>query len=180
MKIAITGLAGSGKDTAAEMLQRILGNAKLFALADLPKQITSDELGIPLINFTDRELKDSPYMDMPNFDGKYTPRQILLGHWDDLFEENGDDYSLMLNIDAMDNIEDGYAYVIISDIRFPIELNWVKQENILLFNIKRDVDDVVDSHISEMENDEGITIFNDGSLEDLYNKLVEGVIKYVA
>ena len=119
-------------------------------------------------------------MDMPNFDGRYTPREILLHHWDGLFEEHGDDYSLMLNIDAMDNIEDGYAYVIISDIRFPIELNWVKQENILLFNIKRDVDDVVDSHISEMENDEGITIFNDGSLEDLYNKLVEGVIKYVA
>ena len=167
MIIALTGLAGSGKDTAAEIIAEIV-DGFVVALADLPKDMASRHFRIPVYYFHDRELKDRIYA----AEGR-TPRDLLVGWWDRLFFEHGDDYSLRMNIKKIDEILNYEKHVIVSDIRYPIEFDWVKKENILLLNIQRnDVESTIDHH-TESGSDKGIIVDNNGTIEDLRNTLIE-------
>ena len=91
MIIALTGLAGSGKDTAAEIIADIIGGAAIVALADLPKEMAAKHFDIPIQYFYDRELKDTPLSSSGQ-----SPREMLVRWWDELFEEHGSDYSLQM------------------------------------------------------------------------------------
>jgi len=161
MIIALTGLAGSGKDTAAEMIAEILGGAAIIALADLPKEMASEAFGIPLNWFHDRDLKDSP---IESYDGK-SPRELLVEWWDGLFEEHGPDYSLRMNIKKINDIDE--KNIIISDIRYPIEFDWIDNEGITLLNIQRDAVEKTIDHVTESGTMKGYAVDNNGSIEDL-------------
>lgn len=181
MIIALTGLAGSGKDTAAEIISEILGEAPIIALADLPKDMAARHFNLPKIMFYDRKFKDSK-MITKNSDGGYdytytghgniTPRKLLVDWWDELFEEQGDDYSLQMNIRKINEILDYEKYVIISDIRYPIEFDWIEQNDITLLNIQRDVESTID-HVTESGTMKGIMVDNNGTIEELKSTLID-------
>jgi len=173
MIIALTGLAGSGKDTAAEMIAEILGGAAIIALADLPKEMAAKHFDMPKSMFYDRKFKDST-MIIPHEDGyRYTytghgditPRELLVSWWDELFEEHGPDYSLRMNIKKINDIDE--KNIIISDIRYPIEFDWIDNEGITLLNIQRDAVEKTIDHVTESGTMKGYAVDNNGSIEDL-------------
>lgn len=168
MIIALTGLAGSGKDTAAEMVAEILGGAAIVALADLPKEMAARHFKLPIHYFNDRDLKDTP---LPAT-GK-SPRAMLVGWWDEQFEEHGDDLTLQLNVRKINEIMHTEKNVVISDIRYPIEFEWLENECITLLNIQRDnVNQTID-HITEAGSQKGYMVDNNGTIEDLKGTLTD-------
>ncbi len=168
MIIALTGLAMSGKDTTAEIIAEILGGAAIIALADLPKEMAAKHFGIPIAMFYDREHKDIP---KAVFGGK-SPRELLVSWWDELFEQHGADYSLQMNIKKINEISKLEKCVIISDIRYPIEFDWIENEDITLLNIQRDVESTID-HVTESGSAKGHLVDNNGTIDDLRNTLTE-------
>jgi|APSaa5957512535_1039671.scaffolds.fasta_scaffold02413_22 thymidylate kinase len=165
--IALTGLAESGKDTVADMMVDELENAIVVALADTPKQMAAKHFNIPINYFYDRDLKDTSYNNGPS------PRHLLVTWFDELFNEHGPSYSLEMNIKRIQSMDKDW--VIISDIRYPIEFDWVSTENIPLFNIHRNnIQKTIDHHTETSSND-GVVINNNGSLENLRNNVKTAV-----
>ena len=173
MIVALTGLAGSGKDTAAVMIKEIFHNSITVALADTPKEMASKHFNLPIEYFYKRDLKDTPLVST----GK-SPRDMLVSWFDELFEEHGDDYSLQMNIKKINTLLERYDCVIISDIRYPIEFAWLEENGITLLNIKRDVEKTID-HQTESDTDKGIIIDNNGTMEELKQTLWKFLADYV-
>jgi len=164
MIIALTGLAGSGKDTAAEMIAKHLGDATIIALADTPKEMAAEHFGLPIEYFYNRDLKDAPLLE-----GK-SPREMMVNWFDKLFAKYGENYTLQMNIRKISEMKE--KYVIVSDIRYPSEFKWVESEGIPLINIHREgVDETID-HKTEQATDLGVVVRNDGTIEDLRGKIV--------
>jgi len=160
--VALTGLAGVGKDTAAEIVAEILGGAAIMALADLPKEMAAVHFDIPVHYFHDRDLKDTPL----SATGK-SPRSMLVGMWDELFEERGKDFTLQLNLRKMNDILRTEKNLVISDVRYPIEFDWVDNECITLLNIQRDNITKTIDHVTEAGTLKGFPVDNNGTIDDL-------------
>lgn len=170
MIVALTGLAGSGKDTAAIIIAEIVGGAAIIALADLPKEMAAKHFKLPIHYFNDRDLKDTPL----SATGK-SPREMLVGWWDELFEEHGSDYSLQMNIKKLNDIDE--KNIIITDIRYPIEFDWIENECITLLNIQRaDVAKTID-HVTESGTMKGYAVDNNGTIEDLRDTLTDMLVR---
>jgi hypothetical protein len=169
--IALTGLAGSGKDTAAEIIADIIGGAAIVALADLPKEMAAKHFDIPIQYFYDRELKDTPLSSSGQ-----SPREMLVRWWDELFEEHGSDYSLQMNIEKLNDITEDN--VIITDIRYPIEFDWIEQEYITLLNIQRNNVTKTIDHVTESGTLKGYAVDNNGTIEDLRDTLTDMLIRF--
>ena len=118
---------------------------------------------MPINWFYDRDIKDA---------GDPSPRQQLVEWWDELFEEHGDDYSLQMNIKKINEILDYEKYVIISDIRYPVEFDWIEQNDITLLNIQRDVEATID-HVTESGTTKGIMVDNNGTIEELKSTIID-------
>lgn len=166
MIIALTGLAGSGKDTAAQLMSDILGGAALVALADGPKELAAEHFNVPVEYFHNRDIKDTILSETG-----MSPRNMMVSWFDDLFSKHGEDYTLLANKAKIQSIHQVEKYVIITDVRYPIEFEWIKEQHIPLFNIKRkDVESTID-HITEQGSSKGIIIDNDGTIDDLKREL---------
>jgi hypothetical protein len=171
MIVAFTGAAGSGKDTAASMLSEFLpGTTTIMGMADLPKIMASNHFNVDVNIFSDRNVKD---VKIPEFN--LSPRELLVQWWDGLFELHGYDYSLCMNISKIQKITTDN--VIITDIRYPIEFDWVKSDNIPLINIKRNVDKVLGNHVTEQQCSIGHIVNNNSTLSNLRLNMKE-FIKY--
>lgn len=69
---------------------------------------------------------------------------------------------------------DGLESVVISDVRFPNEAAFVRENGGVLVHVSRDVESYCDDHVSERMTDEiecHHFIRNDGSLDDLRTKV---------
>ena len=166
MIFALTGLAGVGKDTAAEQIADILGGAAIIALADGPKEMASDHFDLPINYFNDRDLKDTVLEETGS-----TPREMMVMWFDELFEEYGDDYTLQVNKDKIYDVA-AAEHVIITDIRYPVEFAWVKEDQIPLFNIKREAVQRTINHRTERGSNSGVIVNNNGTIDELRNELV--------
>ena len=178
--IAITGIAGSGKETFAKMIKLALFN-KVYAtrvgaekinfcdywkikenfdsvdiihFSTPLKEIASILEGVDVSVYSDRDTKEA-----------HRPFVIALG--EALKSLNPD---ILLNI-TKNKIKSSAKFLIIEDLRLPNEVNYVIENNIPIIKIVRPDIEMVNNHITEtnIENiQENIRVVNDGSLEDLF------------
>jgi hypothetical protein len=194
--IGISGLAGVGKDTAADFLVREYGFVKI-GLADPLKRICRD-----VFAFTDEqlwgpsELRNAPDRRYPREHLEtLSPREALqqLGtEWGrNMYPNVWVDYLLR----TVKEIEDGawydaktgaekscdccpstYRGVVIPDLRFPNELAAIKKADGVSWRIARPTSNSAEfrKHVSETSLDGSMfdrILINDGSLEELYAKI---------
>lgn len=174
--IGLTGPAGCGKDTVA----RIICDTQEFiqiSLAEPIKRGLSAMLGLSIDTLTDRELKEKPLAQY----GNKTPRQLMqtLGtEWG----RNMVDQHIWLNV-AQQQINyinriaqngDGYiAGIVISDIRFPGEAKWLRDQGGTIWHIRRPDNPFAtksehESEIPLIPQDNDQFVINDGDIDALF------------
>jgi len=174
--IGLTGPAGCGKDTVA----RIICDTQEFiqiSLAEPIRRGISEMLGISIETFTGRELKEKPLAQY----GNKTPRQLMqtLGtEWG----RNCVDLNIWLNV-AQQRInhinriaQNGDTYIagiVISDIRFPGETKWLRDQGGTIWHIHRPKNPFAtksehESEIPLIPQDGDQFIINDGDIDSLF------------
>lgn len=180
--IGITGFAGVGKDSLAEGFQ--LQGYRQYSFAGPLKEGCAALFGLPLDLFNTQEYKEEL-----DFYWGVSPRQIaqfvgteffrdqitkLIPDLEQSFWISRLEYELIKQYDSPDQVK-----VVISDVRFQDELDWIisKQGKIIhLTRPGRDGIVGISNHRSESSLDysellPGVNYFsylNDGSLADLY------------
>lgn len=174
--IGLAGPAGCGKDTVAQILCDTQ-EFRRISLADPIRQGLASMLEIPDYHFIERELKEQPMAEL----GGKTPRQAMqtLGtEWG----RNCIDQHIWLKV-----AERKMAYIramaaggnaringiVISDIRFPGEAKWLREQGGSIWHIRRpnNPNATKAAHESEIPliPEEGDSfIINDGDLDDLF------------
>ena len=99
MIIAFSGKAGSGKDTAADVLVKRHGFKKI-AFADPLKALCAPVFNIPIEIFNDRELKDK------EFDSKL---MLDFHHIDKMREIINNDWGFEIDYQTRDDMEDDFG-----------------------------------------------------------------------
>lgn len=177
--IGLTGPAGCGKDTVAQILCDTQ-EFRRISLADPIRQGLLTMLGIPEEHLTDRELKEQPMIELC---GK-SPRQAMqtLGtEWG----RNCIDPHLWLKV-----AERKMAYIramtaggnacingiVISDIRFPGEAKWLREQGGSIWHIRRtnNPNSTKAGHESEIPliPEEGDSfVINDGDIDELFSQI---------
>ena len=180
--IAITGIAGSGKETFAKMLKLALFNKcygtregaykvpydKYYTIKDnfdtvdivhfsTPlKEIAAILEGVDVCVYSDRETKEA-----------HRPFVIRLG--DVLKQINP---AILLDV-TLRKIQNPSKFYIIEDLRLPIEEDLLKSKNVTIIKVKRSGVTLVNDHITETNIDNisaNIIIQNNGTFEDLYKE----------
>jgi hypothetical protein len=172
--IGLTGLAGSGKDTVRGILERFHGyNGMAFAdplrgmLASLLKSAGHSPTWM-----VDREMKER---EIPAIGVSYRVLAQTLGtEWG-----RSIDPELWVKITAsrIASIPDEER-VVISDVRFPNEVKWIKSQGGVIIRIIRPDVQPVRSHVSEegaLLLDWDYTILNNGSIDDLQRSVIAAV-----
>ena len=187
MIIGISGCARSGKDTVANILYNIIisndNSCRLIAYADYLKEILGK-----CFNLTDDELygsnKELPLCDLPirtksgNVLPQYwTTRRLLQYIGTDVFRRI--DPNVWVNVVKNEINSTNYDYYIITDVRFPNELNWILMSGGIHLHVIRSNKDFSDrrTHISENSLSDyciskAYLIDNNSTLSVLRNKLL--------
>jgi hypothetical protein len=178
MLIGICGKAGAGKDTVGDYLISKYGFKKI-ALADPIKRLVKDVFALDDHTVYDRVAREQP---LERWEG-WTVRKLLQFIGTELFRENIDDAvwvkSLWYKVsDDKDN------HYVVTDVRFPNELEFFQnnaKEDFLSLKITRpgyEGQVGMAGHASEAYDlPAEIIIANDGTFEDLYNKVDEIISK---
>lgn len=161
--IGITGKAGSGKDTLCDyLLEGLKENEALFsgarfALADNLKETCANMYKVPVEIFHDRDNKETP---MDKLNGQ-SPREVLQQFGTEYVRENlGSDHWIKMVEKDISAFDFNYAMsgkikvVIIPDVRFENERNWIHDNAGWLIKIERDdldVGEIDTTHASEAE-----------------------------
>ena len=166
MLIGISGKKKSGKDTAAKIISEQLDNSVILHFADALKLEIAQATGFSL-RYID-EHKD-------NF-------RLILQGWGTDFRRKiyGEDYWIkklheFIVEESEDNISlsDDCFNLIIADVRFQNEFDYIKSHGGIMIHMIRSVD-YSDNHISETELDEvkhDYTIHNIGTEQHLAEKI---------
>jgi hypothetical protein len=175
--IGFCGRAGAGKDTAAQLLQDLwwpefaefgAASARVtrVALAD-PMRDMLRALGIPAEYLSDRALKEAP---IPGLDRSYRQLAQTLGtEWGR--NCNGEDFWLKV---AGLKIRNAKGLVMITDVRFPNEADWLRAQGGYLVRIDRPGVAAVNPHPSEQYADSlrvDYVLDNSGSIAKLRAQL---------
>lgn len=149
--IGITGLAGSGKDTARSVLQNHFGVTGM-AFADPMRAMLGqllDHCGIGAEWMTRRELKEMP---MPGLGVSYRHAAQALGtEWGRALTPSGDIWikAAAASMVEVMNIKGPDAVFCISDVRFENEAKWVREQGGVVWKIARPDVAAVRHHSSE-------------------------------
>lgn len=184
MIIGIAGKKGCGKDTVADYLCENYGFIK-YGFGDPIKEVARI-----LFNFTPEQLYgdkkeeiDSRWQIKPReffqkFGTEYA-QYILPQHFPKLFEDiNKKQFwvKLFWNWYVTELKKDKNLKVVIADVRFRHEFNFIKEKDGYVIKIERETGQT-DSHISENQLEEigegeyNYIIYNNGSIEELHLKL---------
>lgn len=169
MLIGICGVAGSGKDAAADVLVSRYGYIR-NKFADPLYEMVSAMTGYTVSQLQDRTLKEKPIRWL---DGK-TPRELLqtLGTEWGRGMVCSDVWIRSLQKRVERALEDGRPSVI-TDVRFDNEARWIHTMGGEVWRVVRDVPGHLACrahHSSEEGIEDGLidrTIVNDGTIEDL-------------
>jgi hypothetical protein len=180
-KIAICGLAGSGKETFAKMIRLCLYNkaygtdykykdyhkigqqdgdfdsCEIVHFATPLKEMAAMIEGVDVSVYSDRETKESR-------------RPILLRLSDSLKKEFGEHVIFDIAIRRLSNPTKFY---IIEDLRLSIEENYLKENNSFIVKISRPNNEQINNHITETHCasiKEDTIILNDGDFDSLFEK----------
>lgn len=175
MLIGLTGYAGAGKDTAAKILAERYGFRR-YSFADKLKSFVY-ELN-PLIVARDpdntlAQLRDA----VDEYGWDFVKREYPLarhylqkaGVW---FRDNvHEDYWVDIVDEKMRR--EGYRDAVITDVRFPNEVNYVLRQDGSIIRIIRDGCGPLNGHVSERAHELycDFVVRNDGSLDDLADSL---------
>lgn len=187
MIISISGRISSGKDTVAEIIQSIspYHNWEVKKFAGKLKEIAELLTGVPKINFEDQEFKKQT---MPDQWGM-TYRDFLQKLGTEAMR-NGLHENVWVNALFSDytTFEGQLPNWIITDTRFPNELQAAKLHKAITIKVIRDSGNTVGTlHSSETAlddfNDWDYIIDNNGSIEELKAKVMsileaEEILKY--
>jgi len=173
MLIGVCGKAGAGKDTIGDYLVDKRGFKKI-ALADPIKRLVKDVFALDDHTVYDRVAREQ---ELERWNG-WTVRKLLQYIGTELFRENIDDAIWVKSLwyKIQDDRDSNY---VVTDVRFPNELQYFKDnakdgEFIAIKVVRPGCDGSVglQGHASEAYDLEGdVEIFNDGTMEDLYNKV---------
>lgn len=174
MIVAITGKKHSGKNTVADMLSEALG-WPVVSFAHKLKKMTCALTGCTMEQLEDYAFKEStlvPTYLWPfcNSDTPPTYRSFLQGMGTDIMR------TIYPNIWIEATLNEAPDDVIVSDCRFPNEQGYVESYNGIVVKVLRCGISSNDSHASEVEMESivpDVTIVNDGSLEELRDKVNE-------
>ncbi len=182
--IGMIGKAGSGKDTIADYFVS-KHNFIRMALADPIRDIIQLLLVCDRDSIWDRKLRELPidYLDKMKDGTPWTGRKLLQFTGTELFRDQVDRKIWVRNL--AQRMEPGNNYVI-SDCRFPNEVDILKKEfggrSLLIEVIREGCDGKgvgISGHESEKHKLEAdIVIENNGTLEQLYEKIEDAVQKY--
>jgi dephospho-CoA kinase len=172
MIITVSGKAGAGKDTIADYLINRYNFTKI-SLADPIKRMVQDVFALSENTVYDRNEREKP---LNQWGGK-SVRQFLQLIGTELFRDNIDQDIWVKSLYL--KIKDSLKEYVIPDVRFPNELNYLKNnvpkgELISIKVIRAGCDGVVgiNNHRSEsFELNTDYTIQNNGTVEELYEKI---------
>lgn len=163
--IGITGKARSGKDTAGKFLIDTYEYYR-FAFADPLKKACAEMFGIPLNHFYDDDLKElvNPFWGI-------SPRVMAQKLGTDCGREIFfDDIWIRRAEMELKN----HKYVVITDVRFENEAEFIRSNGGVLIHIQRDGAQQVNAHKSEngvAVADTDYTVFNNWSIDKLYESI---------
>ncbi|WP_101048898.1 adenylate kinase [Macromonas nakdongensis] len=177
--IALTGPAGSGKDTIADILATDHGYTKLAFADPMRAMLRSlfEFAELDLAHMADRSQKEQP---IPGLHGvsyrhlaqtlgtEWGQRCVGRTFWVD-----------MLDRAARARREQGDRLLVVSDLRFHHEATWVREQGGLIWRVVRDVPRVR-AHVSESEMhaiQADRLVINEGGIDELWNTvdaLIEG------
>ena len=183
MIIGISGKAGSGKDTAAKMLEVLYANPDI-SYEDFINKRYKNFADIQIVHFAD-SLKETAQVlfrigewETNTQEGKKTTinwigktvRELLQGIGQGL--RDAIDFDLWVKI-LFANTEDWSNYII-ADVRYPNEVKAIKERNGILLRIDRKGAGA-GNHSSETALDDykewDVHIENNGSIEDLFEAM---------
>lgn len=161
MLIGLVGKKGSGKDTVADFLIDRFNFMKI-AFADPLKKVLQ-----VLFLLEDRQLHDPKYKEMVDDRWGMSPRQMMQMMGTDIVRAKfGEDFWLKHMDYTLKQHET--KFIVISDVRFKNEAEWVRNNGGILIRLRTETDNLtLDTHQSECELDEISTdyeILNDKSL----------------
>ncbi|WP_335919464.1 hypothetical protein [Shewanella algae] len=175
--IALTGLAGSGKDETTKYLQTLIPNTKHIAIADPLKHITKQLY--PSIE--DRLLwpqtpQDREDRETIKINGLSTTRELLLYIAKTLKQQHGDYLFVGLLNERIEQYltQSPDCTIIVSDVRYQMEADAIKHLGGIILHINRP-----DGHtVIDDDSEKGISvnsidymIQNRGSIEDLHREI---------
>lgn len=174
--IALTGLAGSGKDETTKYLQTLLTNTKHIAIADPLKQITKqlypsieDRLLWPQ---TPQDREDRETIKINDLS---TTRELLLYIAKTLKQTHGDYVFVRLMNERIQRFQQSTnSTIIVSDVRYQMEADAIKHLGGIILHINRPDGHTVINDASEngiSVNSIDYMIQNRGSIEDLHGEI---------
>jgi hypothetical protein len=191
--IGITGHAGSGKDTVASYIQKKYKNTYIEHFADPLKKACATAFGIPENWFYDRELKEqeTPWAVSPRKIAQFVGTEMFRTIVADLYEDHTYSHWIRLLEMRLTGVScppegegDYYAgdTIIISDVRFQDEADWIRQNRGIILRITRQGFEGsvgIQGHASEISYaSEDYLICNDNSKEILYATVDEFINHY--
>lgn len=195
-KIALCGKAGTGKNTAAEMM--IVANDKIYrqqtatasvlAFADPIKEIVKTMF--PHVNpdhlYGPSKFRNEIIVGAKDAEGNpLTIRRALL----DIGTKVGRAYNDSVWLDNMkyridDAVESKQEMIIITDVRFRNEFNWLKDLGFFMIKVVRNTETVI-NHISETNQDDiseeeyDYILNNNGTMNDLLSTIKKEIFPIV-
>jgi hypothetical protein len=198
--IGITGVKRSGKDSIAGYLLAHLPNSQRVAFGDFLK--TEAALSLASDYFFTKKLKVSSREELDIIFNNYYSEmhsdeidertglavkenyRLLLQWWGTDYRRNmfSKDYWISRLVEHVETIKtEETTYVIVPDVRFINEAEFIIKNDGLVIKVERPSDAPKDSHVSETELDHievSTTIGNSGTLADLEQQVVEFIEKY--
>lgn len=187
MIVGLSGFAGSGKDTAAEVLTREYGFTRV-AFADVLR-----EMALAIDPYVELEAASSDY---PIVLYHRLSRVIENSGWDHAKNEYPDVRRLLqrLGTEAGRNILGDNIWVdtalknhkghdiVVTDVRFPNELDAIHEQDGISIRIERPGVGPKNDHASETSLIDALfthIINNDGTIEELHEKVVDVMDPYL-
>jgi hypothetical protein len=173
--IGLTGYAGSGKDTVREMLERDHGFTGLAFADGIRTMLRAlfSEAGISADWMDTRSLKEQP---IDGLGVSYRHMAQTLGtEWGRV--HMGRRFWLQIAQQRINELHrQGSRLIVVSDVRFDNESQWIKEQGGQLWRISRSATEAVRPHVSEhnidtLKHDRWIN--NCGTVEDLWCDVAE-------
>jgi hypothetical protein len=172
--IGLTGRAGAGKDTAASLFE---DEAVMLSFAKPLKEAVQI-----LFNFTYDQLYDPIKKEEIDVRWGKSPRQILQYIGTNVLRENINKDIFIINMEERikEAMKLSKKYIFITDVRFDNEACLIKALGGHVLEIVRDTTSTIHT---DHPTEQGISdflvdarIYNDGSIEDLRNKILSKLI----
>ncbi len=180
MLIGIMGRKYSGKDTIADYISSKYSYQKIAFAEPLKKGCQI------MFQFTDKQLEeDKEVIDeywgvTPRKVFQYIGTDVIRNGMENLIPGIGNDFWINSCMRKYYNLRDSGIKTVISDVRFPNELERIHKEGGIVIKVTRSSLENSDTHASEIQIDEMVEdylVTNDSDLDSLYEK-IDSILLY--